>query len=144
MEKFKKFYVRVINTGKGVRERLGSRFLPGKEQEVYVNQRQFIALKAVRDFEVTKITKNDTGNAENDTNKAEDDTGKAEKDPVDDKKDPNDVQDTLDMQKKINDSTVEEVVNLVLDGQVKIDEAIGYEVVGKNRATLIKTLEEMN
>lgn len=108
--------VRVTNTGKRVRERLGSRFLPNTEQEIEVNSRQYITLKAVKDFKVEIIE--------------------------DEKKE--ETQDTVsDEEVDYYDLNIEEVLKAVEEGVFDVDEAIAREVAGKNRVTLLEKLEEI-
>lgn len=47
--------VKVTNTGRRVRERLGVRFDPKKTVELMVNNRQLLTLRAVKDFDVEVV-----------------------------------------------------------------------------------------
>lgn len=119
--------IRVINKGRRVRERLGSRFLPNQEQELFVNSRQYLTLKAVKDFEVEVI--------DSDSNDANHD------DDIDSE---NDAKDSVfDEELDYYDLNIENVLKAVEEGVFGVDEAIAYEVAGKNRVTLLDKLEEL-
>lgn len=139
--------VRVINKGSRVRERLGSRFLPNVEQKLYVNSREYLTLKAVRDFKVEVLEDNEKKEDKNKkkvNNKEQINNKVVTKDIKDEESDSN--------QAKIDDSSadldyydlnIEEVIKAVKDGIFDVDVAIAYEVAGKNRVTLLEKLEEM-
>lgn len=135
--------VKVINKGTRVRDRLGLRFLPEKEQIVKVNGRQYLTLKAVKDFhvEVVEAEQEETDQEDiEETEEAEESVESA--DLNDEKVKENDEIDAIqELQTLINDSNIDEVVELVESGKVNVDEAIAYETVGKNRNTLIEKLE---
>lgn len=56
--------VKVINTGKRTRERLGYRFDPKQEVELMVNNRQLLTLRAVKDFDVEVVEVEDSPDQE--------------------------------------------------------------------------------
>lgn len=130
--------VSVINTGRRVRDRLGSRFLPNQERILKVNGRQYLTLKAVKDFKVTIVDNNESNQVE----KPEVDSNeKSEEENVEQNE--KDTQEIQELQELINESTVDHVLDMVNNSDINIDEAIAYETVGKNRTTLIDKLEEL-
>lgn len=126
--------------GNRVRNRIGLRFVPQQEQVVEVNSRQYLTLKAVKDLDVTIVDDNDD---HIDTNINDDSTVMDEDDTEIENNDTDDVTDIQELQNTINGSTVDQVVAMVESGQISADEAIAYETVGKNRATLIDKLEDL-
>lgn len=128
--------IRVINKGRRVRERLGSRFLPNQEQELFVNSRQYLTLKAVKDFEVELLDNNHSNidsDSDNDTDNHDDGV-----DSEDNAKDS-----VFDEELDYYDLNIEEVLKAVTEGIFDVDEAIALEVAGKNRVTLLEKLEEL-
>lgn len=133
--------VKVVNRGKRVRDRLGSRFLPHVEQTLKVNNRQYLTLKAVKDFEVTIIDKNVDNDSDINVNNNMDNNNKNNNDA--DKAD--NAHNNGELGEKINydDLTINEVIKAVKEGKIDVDEAIGLEVAGKNRVTLLNKLEDL-
>ena len=128
--------IRVINKGRRVRERLGSRFLPNQEQELFVNSRQYLTLKAVKDFEVELLDNNHSNidsDSDNDTDNHDD--------GVDSEDNAKDI--VFDEELDYYDLNIEEVLKAVTEGIFDVDEAIALEVAGKNRVTLLEKLEEL-
>lgn len=115
--------VRVTNNGKRVRERLGTRFLPNKEEFLEVNNRQYLTLKAVKDFTVEIIQ-------DEEITKEEDTENEAEFNPQ-------------DVEVDYYDLTIDGVLEAVENGAFTVEEAIALEVSGKNRVTLLEKLEEL-
>lgn len=140
--------VKVINKGKRMRDRLGLRFFPEKEQTVEVNSRQYLTLKAVKDFhvEVVEIEQEETNQEKSEQSSNESDEKVVTKDVKQDEKEADsnetdEIDAIQELQTLINDSNIDEVVELVESGKVNVDEAIAYETVGKNRNTLLEKLE---
>ena len=133
--------VRVINRGKRIRDRLGSRFLPNETKEMEVNRRQYLTLKAVKDFEVTIIDKNVDNDNDINVNNNMDNNNKNNNDA--DKAD--NAHNNGELGRKINydDLTIDEVIKAVKEGKIDVDEAIALEVTGKNRVTLLNKLEDL-
>ena len=129
--------VLVTNNGKRIRDRLGSRFLPNETKEMEVNRRQLLTLKAVKDFTV-EIIKEDKKKDDNNNIKSNVDINNkvVTKDEDNEK---NGFGDELDYY----DLNIEEVLKAVEEGIFDVDEAIAYEVAGKNRVTLLNKLEEL-
>jgi hypothetical protein len=128
--------VKVVNKGRRIRDRLGSRFLPNEEQILEVNPNQYIALKAVRDFEVEILDNNsdiDSNNANDIDIAVENNLGDSE---INNDHNSNDDLDYYDL-------TVDEVLKAVEEGKFSVEEVIGLEVAGKNRRTLLDKLEDM-
>lgn len=138
--------VSVTNTGKRMRDRLGSRFNPKETKVLEVNSRQYLTLKAVKDFEVSIINEDDN-KSDNDTVDNDDtstDNGVNQEAETDqDEQQENQGQDIQDLQNEIDNAKIEDVISMVEGGKVEVDEAIAYEMVGKNRSTLIAKLEEI-
>lgn len=157
--------IKVTNTGRRIRERLGSRFLPNQEQELIVNNRQYLTLKAVKDFSV-EIIENENTEEYNENSGSDNENGyinnkivtkdnesteinqtsdeiniKTDNMSNEEETNPNDAQqdDELDYY----DLNIEEVLKAVEEGAFDVDEAIAYEVAGKNRVTLLEKLEEI-
>ena len=129
--------VRVINRGKRIRDRLGSRFLPNQPQELEVNSRQYLTLKAVKDFTVEIINEDKKKDDNNNIKSNVDINNKVVTKDEDNEK--NGFGDELDYY----DLNIEEVLKAVEEGIFDVDEAIAYEVAGKNRVTLLNKLEEL-
>lgn len=129
--------VRVINRGKRIRDRLGSRFLPNQPQELEVNSRQYLTLKAVKDFTVEIIEEDKKKDDNNNIKSNVDINNKVITKDEDNEK--NGFGDELDYY----DLNIEEVLKAVKEGIFDVDEAIAYEVAGKNRVTLLNKLEEL-
>lgn len=128
--------VKVVNKGRRIRDRLGSRFLPNEEQILEVNPNQYIALKAVRDFEVEIFDNNsdiDSNNVNDIDIAVENNLGDSE---INNDHNSNDDLDYYDL-------TVDEVLKAVEEGKFSVEEVIGLEVAGKNRRTLLDKLEDM-
>jgi hypothetical protein len=128
--------VKVVNKGRRIRDRLGSRFLPNEEQILEVNPNQYIALKAVRDFEVEILDNNsdiDSNNVNDIDIAVENNLGDSE---INNDHNSNDDLDYYDL-------TVDEVLKAVEEGKFSVEEVIGLEVAGKNRRTLLDKLEDM-
>lgn len=139
----KKQYVIVTNTGKRVRDRLGSRFLPNESQTLYVNSRQYLTLKAVKDFEVS-IAKDEHAKLDEDTAEQLITSEHKESDKKEDEAEQErSSQDIQELQEKLNESNVDQVIEMVANNELTVDEAIAYETVGKNRTTLLDKLEEL-
>lgn len=119
----------VTNVGRRVRERLGSRFLPNESQELEVNSRQYLTLKAVKDF-VVEIVENDKNTNEEIKQSENDDNNNVENDENEGELD-------------YYDLNIEEVLKAVNEGIFDVDKAIALELAGKNRVTLIEKLEEI-
>lgn len=146
--------VRVINRGKRIRDRLGSRFLPNQPQELEVNSRQYLTLKAVKDFDVEILDSDNDTDSNNTVNSNVDNDSQIHSD-VD-----NDIDSSID-DDVVNDGendaeysqddevldyydlNIEEVLKAVREGIFDVDEAIAYEVAGKNRVTLLEKLEDL-
>lgn len=129
--------VRVINRGKRIRDRLGSRFLPNETKEMEVNRRQYLTLKAVKDFTV-EIIKEDK--------KKDDDINIKSNVDINNQvvtKDEDNEKNSFDDELDYYDLNIEEVLRAVEEGVFDVDEAIAYEVAGKNRVTLLDKLEEL-
>lgn len=129
--------VLVTNNGKRIRDRLGSRFLPNETKEMEVNRRQYLTLKAVKDFTV-EIIKEDK--------KKDDDNNIKSNVDINNQvvtKDEDNEKNTFDDELDYYDLNVEEVLRAVEEGVFDVDEAIAYEVAGKNRVTLLDKLEEL-
>lgn len=127
----------MINRGKRIRDRLGSRFLPNQPQELEVNSRQYLTLKAVKDFTVEII---------NEDKKKDDDNNIKSNVDINNQvvtKDEDNEKNTFDDELDYYDLNVEEVLRAVEEGIFDVDEAIAYEVAGKNRVTLLNKLEEL-
>jgi antitoxin component of MazEF toxin-antitoxin module len=140
--------LKVTNTGKRMRDRLGLRFLPNQEQEVEVNNRQYLTLKAVKDFEVEILddTNNNTDdNSGNDTdiNNENDINDNDSNDETNNDDDLNDTESDSDEELDYYDLNIDEVLKAVREGKIDVDEAIAREVAGKNRVTLLDQLEDM-
>lgn len=129
--------VLVTNNGKRIRDRLGSRFLPNETKEMEVNRRQYLTLKAVKDFTVEIIKE--------DKNKDDDINIKSNVDINNQvvTKDEDNEKNTFDDELDYYDLNIEEVLRAVEEGVFDVDEAIAYEVAGKNRVTLLDKLEEL-
>jgi len=152
--------VRVINRGKRIRDRLGSRFLPNQPQELEVNSRQYLTLKAVKDFKV-EIIEDEKKEENNLEGNSTDTVIIDEHNDIDSENDSNinnkvvtkeetqeDTQENAeytvsDEEVDYYDLNIEEVLKAVEEGVFDVDEAIAYEVAGKNRVTLLEKLEEI-
>lgn len=130
--------VLVTNNGKRIRDRLGSRFLPSETKEMEVNSRQYLTLKAVKDFTV-EIIEEDKKKDDNNNIKSNVDINNQ----VVTKDDEDNEKNTFDDELDYYDLNVEEVLRAVEEGVFDVDEAIAYEVAGKNRVTLLDKLEEL-
>lgn len=112
--------LRVVNRGKKTRHRVGVGFPPNKEVEVTVSNREYLTVKAVRDFEVTILDdekkKDAPETSGNEVNSAE---------------------------FNLSELNVSEVLKIVQEGKLKPEEAIALELTAKNRTTLIEKLENM-
>ena len=133
--------IKVINKGKRIRERLGSRFLPNQEHTLEVNSREYLTLKAVKDFEIQIMDSNNSNNASNSdstsnkTNNGHDDSNT--------NSDRNNSDDAVESELNYHDLNVEQVLEAIENGSFSADEAIAKEVAGKNRVTLLNKLEEI-
>lgn len=132
-----KIRVLVTNNGKRIRDRLGSRFLPNETKEMEVNRRQYLTLKAVKDFTVEIIKEDKKKDDDNNIKSNVDINNKVVTKDEDNEK--NRFGDELDYY----DLNIEEVLKAVEEGIFDVDEAIAYEVSGKNRVTLLNKLEEL-
>ena len=129
--------VLVTNNGKRIRDRLGSRFLPNETKEMEVNRKQYLTLKAVKDFTVEIIEEDKKKDDNNNIKSNVDINNKVVTKDEDNEK--NRFGDELDYY----DLNIEEVLKAVKEGIFDVDEAIAYEVAGKNRVTLLNKLEEL-
>lgn len=132
-----KIRVLVTNNGKRIRDRLGSRFLPNQTKEMEVNRKQYLTLKAVKDFTVEIIEEDKKKDDNNNIKSNVDINNKVVTKDEDNEK--NGFGDELDYY----DLNIEEVLKAVKEGVFDVDEAIAYEVAGKNRVTLLNKLEEL-
>lgn len=131
--------VRVTNIGQRTRSRLGVSVKPKETVELTVTSRQFITVKAVKDFKVEIIDEENkkteslpNENEESENNNNENNSHSS-----------NDVESEKAENLDINKLTADEVVQAVKDGILNIDEAIALEVAGKSRVTLIEKLEKL-
>lgn len=132
-----KIRVLVTNNGKRIRDRLGSRFLPNEKKEMEVNKRQYLTLKAVKDFTVEIIGED---------KKKDDDINIKSNVDINNKvvtKGEDNEKNSFDDEVDYYALNVEEVLKAVKEGIFDVDEAIAYEVAGKNRVTLLNKLEEL-
>ncbi|WP_373896378.1 hypothetical protein [Virgibacillus sp. CBA3643] len=106
--------VKVYNKGKKSRERLGIRFEPKAEREIEVSSKEYITVKAVKDFNVEIIEEEEEKEESGEDGKEE-----------------------------LQELNIDEFINHVKDNDIDIDEAIAIEVAGKNRSTLLDQLEDM-
>ncbi|MGP4041901.1 hypothetical protein ACTWP4_18665 [Gracilibacillus sp. D59] len=149
--------VTVKNTGRVSRHRLGVEFPAKEEITIDVSNREYITVKAVKDFEIiekedlspntenddqTDGESNNEDNAEGNKN-AEDENESAESnDEGSEDNSENSSEDTTDdAEEAFQDLTVDEAVKAVENGEYDVDEAIKYEKNGKERSTLIEKLE---
>lgn len=123
--------VRVTNTGDRVRHRLGVSFRPNKTKEVEILKRHLIVLNAVKDFVVEVLEDKKTEKYQGEGNEVEgsSENNKKELSPVE--------------ELNYHELTIEEVLEAVRINNLSVDEAIAYEVSGKNRVTLLEKLEEL-
>lgn len=131
--------IKVINKGKRIRERLGSRFLPNQEHTLEVNSREYLTLKAVKDFEIQIMDSNNSNNASN----SDSNPNKANDNVSDYDTDRNNSNDAVESELNYHDLNVEQVLEAIENGSFSADEAIAKEVAGKNRVTLLNKLEEI-
>lgn len=138
-----KVNVSVVNTGKRMRDRLGSRFTPNKEVILEgLNQRQYLTLKAVKDFKVTIIEEEknedplDNNGNEPDGNENDENSNENPED-----NNTNDDGNNDDGELDYYDLNVAEVIKAVEQGVYDVDEAIAHELAGKSRTTLLEKLE---
>jgi hypothetical protein len=110
--------LRVVNRGKKARYRLGVEFPPNQTVEITVSNREYLTVKAVRDFEVEIVSEDETKQSH----------GIAETDAP-----------SLD----ISGLTIDDVLEAVKEGKLSVDEALSQEKTGKNRSTLIDKLEAL-
>lgn len=125
--------ITVKNIGKRTRDRLGLRVQPGETKELEVSNREYLTIKAVKDFRVEVLPIKQENNTETD----EDDT-KTDKNTTD-------KAETSESQGDINyaNLNIEEVIEAINGGNLDVTEAIALEVAGKNRPTLLEQLEEI-
>lgn len=135
----------VINKGKQVRHRLGVGFLPNKETEITVSSREYLTIKAVRDFDIVKevdlTEKKKKKKKEKDSNSNMDNNNDNDNNNQEGNQEGNEnsEENNLDLQSM----NMEQVIQVVEEGAISIDEAIALEIQGKNRATLLDKLEGM-
>ena len=132
-----KIRVLVTNNGKRIRDRLGSRFLPNQTKEMEVNRKQYLTLKAVKDFTVEIIEEDKKKDDNNNIKSNVDINNKVVT------KDEDNEKNTFGDELNYYDLNIEEVLKAVKEGIFDVDEAIAYEVAGKNRVTLLNKLEEL-
>lgn len=125
--------VKVINKGRRMRDRLGSRFFPEQEKIMEVNNRQHLTLKAVRNFQVEVIE--EANNQSDSVNKINNKV--VTKEEPENEKEPN-SSDELNY----HDLNIEEVLKAVEDGSLDVNEAVEHETANKNRVTLLEKLKE--
>lgn len=135
--------LKVLNTGKKTRSRLGYNFEPKKEKEIEVSNREYMTVKAVRDFEVEIL---DNTEKESDGTEGSE-TLNVENDDIDHTVPEEEIEEDTesDSEESINlsDLTVDEAIKAVENGKIGADEAIAQEIQGKNRSTLLDELEGM-
>lgn len=112
--------LKVFNKGTRTRYRLGVGFPPKKEVEIEVSKRDYLTIKAVRDFEVMILEDSKEQNAQISPGNGP-------------------ISGDIDL----SELNISEVVKLVEEGKMKPEEAIAKEVAGKNRQTLIEKLEKL-
>ncbi|KQB92110.1 hypothetical protein [Geobacillus sp. PA-3] len=110
--------LRVVNKGKKTRYRLGVEFPPNQTVEITVSNREYLTVKAVRDFEVEIVSEDET-------------------------KQSSDIAETDAPSLGVQDMTIDEVLQAVKEGKLSVDEALSQEKAGKNRSTLIDKLEAL-
>ncbi|MGG3790285.1 hypothetical protein [Geobacillus thermodenitrificans] len=113
--------LRVVNKGRKTRYRLGVEFPPNKVVEITVGNREYLTVKAVRDFEVEIVSEG----------------GKSETKPSHESAKP--ATSSLDVQSL----TIDEVLEAVKEGKISVDDALSQEKAGKKRSTLIDKLESL-
>ncbi|MEB3752490.1 hypothetical protein MKY25_01655 [Geobacillus sp. FSL W8-0032] len=113
--------LRVTNKGKKARYRLGVEFPPNQTVEITVSNREYLTVKAVRDFEVEIVSEGDKSET-----KRRHESAKP-------------TEPALDVQSM----TIDEVLEAVKEGKLSVDEALSQEKAGKKRSTLIDKLEAL-
>ncbi|KMY60114.1 hypothetical protein [Geobacillus stearothermophilus] len=113
--------LRVVNKGKKARYRLGVEFPPNQTVEITVSNREYLTVKAVRDFEVEIVSEDDKSEAKHSHESAKTNAP------------------SLDVQSM----TIDEVLEAVKEGKLSVDEALSQEKAGKKRSTLIDKLESL-
>lgn len=113
--------LRVVNKGRKTRYRLGVEFPPNKTVELTVGNREYLTVKAVRDFEVEIVNEGDKSETKHRHESAKTDAP------------------SLDVQSM----TIDEVLEAVKEGKISVDEALSQEKAGKNRSRLIDKLEAL-
>ncbi|ADI25339.1 hypothetical protein [Geobacillus sp. C56-T3] len=113
--------LRVVNKGRKTRYRLGIEFPPNQPVEITVGNREYLTVKAVRDFEVEIIEKDDKSETKHRHESAKT------------------AGNSLDVQSM----TIDEVLEAVKEGKISVDEALSQEKAGKNRSRLIDKLEAL-
>ncbi|MED3733900.1 hypothetical protein [Geobacillus stearothermophilus] len=113
--------LRVVNKGRKTRFRLGIEFPPNKVVEVTVGNREYLTVKAVRDFEVEIVEKDDKSGA----------------------RDRHESAKTAGNSLDVQSMTIDEVLEAVKEGKISVDDALSQEKSGKKRSTLIDKLEAL-
>lgn len=133
-----KIKVRVTNIGNRIRDRLGSRFYPNQTKEVEINKRHLVILRAVKDFTVEVISEENENTATENNIKS---NVKINNDIV--TKEENEEQIDENEVFDYDSLTIDQVLEAIESGQITVEEAIAFEVAGKNRSTLLNKLEVM-
>ncbi|UOQ43357.1 hypothetical protein MUN89_15710 [Halobacillus salinarum] len=118
--------IKVINKGKKTRFRLGVGFSPKEPVELTVSNREYLTVKAVKDFQVEVINPDSDKGSDISSTKTSDNP-----------------QNHTEEDFNLSDLTVDEVIKAVQEGKLDIDQAIADEMEGKNRSTLLDELEGM-